>query len=64
MHAGLGPDQEVFEGLARAYDARDVHLAFLTVDTKWDRFRRDPRFIALLEKCDFFPPGSGIGVRS
>jgi TolB-like protein/DNA-binding winged helix-turn-helix (wHTH) protein len=51
--AGLGNKDETFEWLERAYQARDVHLMFLTVDPKWDPFRSDPRFQALLDRCDF-----------
>ena len=36
-----------------AYAVRDVHLAFLTVDTKWDRYRSEPEFAALLARCAF-----------
>jgi hypothetical protein len=32
---------------------RDVHLAFLTVDAKWNHYRDQPEFIALLERCAF-----------
>jgi hypothetical protein len=32
---------------------RDVHLIFLTVDPKWDPYRGDPRFEALLARCGF-----------
>jgi TolB-like protein/Flp pilus assembly protein TadD len=53
VQAGLGRDPEVFEWLERAYAARDVHLIFLTVDCKWDRFRRDGRFQTLLARCGF-----------
>ena len=53
VHAGLGEDEQVLEFLDRAYDVRDVHLIFLTVDAKWDRFRAEPRFVALLERCAF-----------
>ena len=51
--AGLGDDVGVFTWLERAYAARDVHLMYLPVDPKWDPFRADPRFIALLTRCDF-----------
>ena len=32
------------EWLAKAYDARDVHLIYLPVDPKWDPYRADPDF--------------------
>ena len=51
VHAGLDERDAVFEWLARASDARDVHLVFLTVDSKWDPYRGDPRFQALLKRC-------------
>jgi tetratricopeptide (TPR) repeat protein len=53
VHAGLDERDAVFESLGRAYDARDVHLVFLTVDPKWDPYRPDPRFQALLRRCGF-----------
>ena len=56
VHAGLGDAGAVFEWLDRAYAARDVHLMFLTVDPKWDRYRTDPRFADLLARCGFTPP--------
>jgi TolB-like protein/DNA-binding winged helix-turn-helix (wHTH) protein/Flp pilus assembly protein TadD len=53
VHAGLGDADAAFAWLDRAYTARDVHLMFLTVDAKWDPFRADPRFGALLARCGF-----------
>lgn len=53
VHAGLGDADAAFEWLDRAYAARDVHLMFLTVDGKWDRYRDDPRFGDLLARCGF-----------
>jgi TolB-like protein/DNA-binding winged helix-turn-helix (wHTH) protein/Flp pilus assembly protein TadD len=53
VHAGLGDREAVFASLDQAYEARDVHLIFLTVDPKWDPYRADPRFAALLARCDF-----------
>ena len=53
VHAGLGERDAVFASLDRSYEARDVHLMFLTVDPKWDPYRADPRFEALLARCDF-----------
>ena len=42
-----------FQWLERAYEARDVHLVFLQADPKWNAFRDDARFAALLERCGF-----------
>ena len=50
---GLNEDDRVFACLERAYEVRDVHLVFLSVDPKWDRLRDMPRFGALLEGCGF-----------
>jgi len=60
VHAGLGDTDAAFEWLDRAYAARDVHLMFLTVDVKWDRYRSDPRFGDLLARCGF----TAIGQRA
>ena len=53
VHAGLGEDEQVFDLLDRVYAARDVHLAFLTVDPKWAAFGGQPRFATLMKRCDF-----------
>jgi TolB-like protein/DNA-binding winged helix-turn-helix (wHTH) protein/tetratricopeptide (TPR) repeat protein len=53
VHAGLGEREAVFEWLDKAYAARDVHLIYLPVDPKWDPYRADPRFNALLARCGF-----------
>ena len=53
IHAGLGDRDASFAALERAYAARDVHLIFLTVDPKWDPYRSDDRFSALLARCNF-----------
>jgi hypothetical protein len=53
VHAGLGERDAVFVSLDRAYQARDVHLVFLPVDPRWDAYRSDPGFTALVERCGF-----------
>jgi len=53
VHAGLGHDRQVYEWLGRAVAVRDVHLAFVTVDCKWDPYRGQPEFGALIEQCAF-----------
>jgi tetratricopeptide (TPR) repeat protein len=53
VHAGLGDREAVFDWLEKAYAVHDVHLIYLTVDPKWDPYRADPRFNALLDRCGF-----------
>ena len=53
VHGGLGHQDLALDCLKRAWDARDVHLAFLPVDPKWDALRAEPRFRALLDRCAF-----------
>jgi Flp pilus assembly protein TadD len=53
VQAGLGDADAAFQSLDRAYVVRDVHLMFLTVDVKWNRYRTDPRFGDLLARCGF-----------
>lgn len=53
IHAGLGERDAVFVELGRAYAERDIHLIYLPVDPKWDEYRADRRFTALLAECGF-----------
>ena len=53
VHAGLGDRAAALELLERAVDERDVHLIALPTDAKWNAFRTDARFVALLERCGF-----------
>jgi TolB-like protein/DNA-binding winged helix-turn-helix (wHTH) protein len=55
VHAGLGEREAMFDWLDKAYVARDVHLIFLPVDPKWDPYRTDARFQALVTRCGFTP---------
>jgi tetratricopeptide (TPR) repeat protein len=57
VYAGLGEREAVFAWLEKAYAARDIHLIFLPVDSKWDQYRSDHRFQALLSRCGFVQTG-------
>jgi tetratricopeptide (TPR) repeat protein len=59
IHAGLGNIDFALDHLDNSFQAHDVHLAFLTIDPKWDPFRMHPRFISLLERCNFRHPKTG-----
>jgi TolB-like protein/Flp pilus assembly protein TadD len=53
VHCGLSQREPAFNWLERAYEVRDVHLALLPVDPKWDCLRDDARFSMLLKRCGF-----------
>ncbi|HEX2455659.1 MAG TPA: winged helix-turn-helix domain-containing protein [Vicinamibacterales bacterium] len=53
VQAGLGERDAVFASLDNAFAVHDVHLMYLPVDPKWDPYRDDPRFKALVDKCGF-----------
>jgi len=53
IHAGLDQDELALDYLDRAFEAHDVHLVFLAVDPKWDRFRDNPRFAQVFRSCGF-----------
>ena len=53
VYGGLGEHDQALDWLDRAYDAHDVHLVLMLVDPKWDDFRCDGRFVALIKRCGF-----------
>jgi tetratricopeptide (TPR) repeat protein len=63
VNAGLGDRDLVFEWLNRAFDVHDIHLMYLAVDPKWDAYRADSRFEALLERCGFTGSSTAAPVR-
>jgi TolB-like protein/Flp pilus assembly protein TadD len=56
IHLGLDEADAAFAALESALKVRDVHLAFLPEDVKWDPLRGDPRFARLLHRCGFLTP--------
>ena len=53
VHAGLGDRKAVFAWLDKAFAVHDVHLIYLPVDPRWAPYREDPRFKALVDRCNF-----------
>ena len=50
IYNGLDEKDEAFVWLDKAYGERDVRLAFLKVDPKWDKFRSDSRFATITKR--------------
>jgi hypothetical protein len=55
VHAGLNDRTAALDSLERGYEQRDVHLIALCTDAKWNAYRKDRRFIALLQHCSVRP---------
>ena len=62
VYAGLGQREEALQSLDAAYDAHDVHLAFLPIDPKWDPFRGNSRFEDLLDRCGFLSQRAPVSL--
>jgi TolB-like protein/DNA-binding winged helix-turn-helix (wHTH) protein/Tfp pilus assembly protein PilF len=60
VYAALGRNPEALDALERAYDVRDLRLAFMKSDPRWNALRGEPRFAALLArmKLDTGKPGA------
>jgi hypothetical protein len=50
VYNGLGDQNEACAWLEKACEERDVRLTLLKVDPRWDSFRSNHRFIAILER--------------
>ena len=58
IHNALGRTDKALDLLERAYEERDVRMAFLKTDARWNNLRTHPRFIALMRKMRYpDPPG-------
>lgn len=49
VYNGLGDQNEACAWLEKAVDERDVRLNLLKREPRWDSFRSNPRFIAILK---------------
>jgi TolB-like protein/Flp pilus assembly protein TadD/class 3 adenylate cyclase len=54
VYSGLGEQSEALTWLEKGCEERDVRLTFLKVDPRWDSFRSNPRFIAILKRIGLF----------
>ena len=50
IYAGLGDRSHTLDWLERAYEGRAPTLVFINVDPRFDAFRDDPRFRALVRR--------------
>ncbi len=55
VYNGLGEHDETLAWLERGLEKRDVRMALLKVEPKWNNLRDDPRFQNLLGRIGFSP---------
>ena len=60
VHAALGEVAPALGALERAYEARDTRLVFLKDDPRWTGLRKEPRFVALVQKLKLDRFGAGL----
>ena len=53
VYNGLGESQKALDNLEKAFAEKNVLMAFLKVDPKWNNLRNEPRFIDLLNRMRF-----------
>jgi tetratricopeptide (TPR) repeat protein len=53
LYAGLGEKDQAFRWLGKAYEERSGGLIWLSVDSRFDGLRSDPRFAELMRKVGF-----------
>jgi tetratricopeptide (TPR) repeat protein len=55
VQTGLGEHEAALAGLDKAYEARDIRLAYLQIDHRWEPLRADARFAALAARLKLDP---------
>ncbi len=50
VYNGLDEKDQALAWLEKAYEERDVRLTFIKIDPKWDSFRSDTRFAAIIKR--------------
>lgn len=53
IYNGLGEKGEALNYLEKSFQEREVQLTFIKIDTRWNEFRDEPRFAAILKHMNF-----------
>lgn len=59
VYTALGNTDSAFKWLEKSYAAHEESLCSIMADSKWDAFRADARFTALLKKIGLWQYGTG-----
>lgn len=55
VHTGVGELDAAMAALEKAFEARDIRLAYLQIDHRWEPLRGDTRLAALTAKLRLDP---------
>jgi len=53
IYNGLGEKDEALNYLEKSFGEREVQMTFIKIDTRWDEFRAEPRFVDLMRRMNF-----------
>lgn len=53
LYTALGENENALNYLEKAYKEKDVRIAFLKVEPRWDGLRAEPRFVELMKRLNF-----------
>ncbi|MCY7347508.1 MAG: tetratricopeptide repeat protein [Pyrinomonadaceae bacterium] len=53
IYNGLGEREEALNYLEKSLQEREVQMSFIKIDTRWDDFRAESRFIELMRRMNF-----------
>jgi TolB-like protein/Flp pilus assembly protein TadD len=53
IYNGLGEADEALNYLEKSFEEREVQMSFVKIDTRWDEFRSEPRFVDLMRRMNF-----------
>ncbi len=53
IYNGLGEREEALNYLEKSFQEREAQISFIKVDTRWDEFRTDPRFMEIIKRMNF-----------
>ena len=53
IYNGLGEKNEALNYLEKSFQEREVQMTFIKIDTRWDEFRAEPRFVEIIKRMNF-----------
>ncbi|MEJ7860254.1 MAG: tetratricopeptide repeat protein [Pyrinomonadaceae bacterium] len=52
IYNGLGEREEALNYLEKSFQEREVQMAFIKIDTRWNEFRAEPRFVEIIKEMN------------